>query len=88
MKNILISMLSAIIVSGFDLWIYTRTTDRLWVFLGATICFLFMLIGIDEFIYQQKMKRLRAKYFGEIVKKLTEQKGEAQNEEKNNSGTH
>ena len=63
MKNILISVLSAYIITGLEFWEFEKASDR--PIITATIALLIFIgiVSFDAWIKERRMKRFRADRF-------------------------
>lgn len=70
MKNLIISVLSAVIVSGMDFWIFRSTSDKVLTIIGVTVILFSAITAVEERIVERRRKRLRAERFGKIVSEM------------------
>ena len=68
MKNIAISLLSAFIITGMDFWRFRSVTDRLWSVLAITLILFFVIVAVEDWLRDRRMKRFRSERFWRMVK--------------------
>ena len=70
MKNMIIGILSAVIISGMDFWIYDDLFDRFLIGITMWAIITVFLFVLDEWVYARQIKKRRAEEFGRFLDKM------------------
>lgn len=70
MKNLVISVLSAILITGMDFWEFSKPSDRLLITAASAFVIFVNLVAVEGWIKDCRMKRFRAKRFGRMVDEI------------------
>ena len=70
MKNMIIGILSAVIISGMDFWIYDGLFDRILIGFTMFAIITVFLFCLDEWMRERRIKRRRAEKFRRMVDEM------------------
>lgn len=77
MKNIIIAVLAAKIVSDLAVWTYIHATDKILLIVTFSYVFLCIICGAEEWLRVQRLKKWRAKKFARMIAEMKKQTLEA-----------
>ena len=69
-RDVVISVLSAVIVSGMDFWIYSSPTDRLYVGFGLAVVMLGGIMYVEELLRIRRIKKFWTERFRRMVNEM------------------
>ena len=69
MKNLVISILSAILITGMGFWEYDVPEDRWWVCFTLTLVLFVTLMSFDEWLRDRRRKKKRARIMEQFRQK-------------------
>lgn len=72
MKNLVISILSAILVCNADFWIFDDWIDKVLVIVCATLVILCFLAFVDDQVIAYRRKRQRVERFKRSLREIQE----------------
>lgn len=70
MKNLVISILAAIQISGMEFWEYTKKDDRFWIAFALTLILFVNIYAIESWVKDLRMKKFRTERFGRMVNEM------------------
>lgn len=70
MKNLAISILAAIQISGMEFWEYSKSDDRFWIAFALTLILFVNIYAIESWVKDRRMKKFRTKRFGRMVDEM------------------
>ena len=63
MKNLAISILSSVLISGMDFWKYEDACDRLLISLVICSTIFALIVSVEDWLRDRRMKRFRSERF-------------------------
>lgn len=63
MKDLVISVMTAWIITGMDFWEFSKATDRPIITLALALIVFVMMVAAQEWIREYRMKKWRAERF-------------------------
>ena len=70
MKNLVISVLAAILITGMDFWEFSKPSDRPLITAATALVIFVNIVAIEGWIKDYRMKRFWTKRFGRMVDEM------------------
>ena len=70
MKNLIISILTAILITGMDFWEFSKPSDRPLITFAAAFVIFVMIVTLDDWMKDRRMKQFRAERFRRMVDEM------------------
>lgn len=70
MKNLIISTLTAIIITGMDFWEFDQPADRPLITMAAAMVIFVLIVAFEEWLRDRRIKRFWAGRFGRMVSEI------------------
>jgi hypothetical protein len=70
MKNLIISILSAILITGMDFWEFDKASDRPLITAAIVLVIFIIITSFESWLKDRRLKRIRVRRFARKVSEM------------------